>query len=80
MADFCTKCSTELFGEELKPEIDIKELAEKLKPGMMFAGLLCEGCKLTAICKTVGGEIKVGYIDKAGWEANEEINSIINGE
>ena len=63
MADFCTKCSPKMFGDEIKPEIDINEIADGLKPGY-YTNTLCEGCGLTAIIKDEDGTIKVGLLPK----------------
>lgn len=61
MADFCTKCSPQLFGEETKPDIDILEIAEGLQPGY-YTKTLCEGCGMVAILKEEDGTIKVGLL------------------
>lgn len=59
MADFCTKCAHELFGEDVKPEIDVMEEFESLEPGMCSSGHICEGCGLTVIGKMDDGSLKV---------------------
>ncbi len=62
MADFCTKCSPAMFGEEVQPDIDILKIAEDLKPGYFTKGVLCEGCGLVAVIKEENLEIKVGLL------------------
>ncbi len=43
MADFCTRCSREMFGE-VKPEIDLKEISKEIEDGFYKGPYLCEGC------------------------------------
>ena len=40
MADFCWDCTAYLFGEELAPENDMKDLCEEGESTFV----LCEGC------------------------------------
>lgn len=77
MADFCTKCSLEMFGEEIAPDIDVQKEFETLDPGMCMSGYLCEGCGLVAIAKTEDGNLQVARITfdensddqgKSAWE------------
>jgi hypothetical protein len=67
MADFCTKCTHELFGDEIKPEIDVALEYSGLEDGCCIIGYLCEGCALRAIAK-IGGELKVLRGDDTDWQ------------
>jgi hypothetical protein len=58
MADFCTKCTHEMNGEETTPDIDVQKEFESLEEGMCSSGWLCEGCGLSVIGK-IDGELKV---------------------
>ncbi|MCR4284535.1 MAG: hypothetical protein NUV97_00640 [archaeon] len=59
MADFCSVCSKEMFGENVKPEIDLDFLISELKkeslhrvipPGSTLGYLfICEGCGMQNI-------------------------------
>ena len=62
MAEFCTKCSEELFGKEVEPEIDIEKTVNELKPDT-YVTVLCEGCGMTAIGKDKSGEVYVAIAD-----------------
>ena len=59
MEDFCTKCTKELFGEEIAPTIDVFKEFELLEPGMCYSGRICEGCGLINIKRTEDNELKV---------------------
>ena len=59
MADFCNYCSERIFGGNAKPEI---EEFYKLEPGWAHH-VLCEGCSLITILRTVNNELKVIYAD-----------------
>jgi hypothetical protein len=59
MAEFCTKCALEMFGEQAQPEIDVTKEFEELQSGYVSSGYICEGCGLIAISKTEDGELKV---------------------
>lgn len=59
MADFCTKCAKEHFGEEVAPDIDVFKEFESLDPGMCSSGFICEGCGLVVIAKTEENQLKV---------------------
>jgi hypothetical protein len=59
MADFCTKCAEEMFGEEVAPDIDVMKEFESLQPGFCSSGWICEGCGLAVIGKTEEGELQV---------------------
>jgi hypothetical protein len=62
MAEFCNYCAEEMWGEEIKPDIDIFEIAKDLQPNT-YQPVLCEGCGMAA----------VGVNDKGGiWIATRE--------
>ena len=50
MADFCTKCSNDMFGDEVVPDIDVLKEFKELKNGY-YVSCLCEGCGLSFIGK-----------------------------
>lgn len=54
MADFCTKCSDEMFGNEIKPDINVQAIFDELEPGYMRR-VLCEGCGMASIVKHEDG-------------------------
>lgn len=62
MADFCNRCSNELFDEECQPDIDVYEIAKNLTPGH-FMPVLCEGCVMLAVLKDEDESIKIGYAE-----------------
>lgn len=53
MADFCTVCSIEMFGIDMKPDIDIKEWSDEIPEGH-YQSCICEGCGLSAVGKNNG--------------------------
>jgi hypothetical protein len=59
MADFCTRCAVEQFGNNVEPEINVEKIFEELEPGYVSSGYLCEGCGLTIIGKMEDGTMKV---------------------
>lgn len=59
MAEFCNKCTEELFGEDATPDIDVYGIFRDLEPMYYRTGFICEGCGLTAIEKTDDSELKV---------------------
>jgi hypothetical protein len=61
MAEFCNYCSLDLFGPDVKPEIDIEQVYEDLKNDTCVA-VLCEGCGLSAIGKSAEGEMMMGVL------------------
>jgi len=65
MADFCNKCSDEMFGDNLPPDIDVYELAKTIPKGS-YMPVICEGCGMLAISKTDTGELLLGYEDASG--------------
>jgi hypothetical protein len=48
MADFCYDCTAYLFGEELAPQNDMRDLCEEGKSTFV----LCEGCGGIEVNKT----------------------------
>jgi hypothetical protein len=57
-----------MFGEDVKPDIDIREIFESLNDGYMQSGFICEGCGLAAISK-VDNELtlwRMDYVDGEG--------------
>lgn len=83
MADFCTKCASEMWGTELPPDIDIIKEASKLKPSS-YLPVLCEGCGMRGIGKDENDQImiavpvdsddltnnKVNWVPYVDWEKN----------
>ena len=67
MAEFCTKCSKEMFGNIKKADIDIPEIFDRLEEGYMEDGFICEGCGMVMIAK-MGKQLLVGKVkyDEAG--------------
>lgn len=61
MADFCTKCTIELFGEEVFPEIDVEQIISELRPDT-YMDVLCEGCGMATIGKSANGEAYIALI------------------
>lgn len=62
MADFCNVCADKMFGKEVKPEIDVLKIFNKLKEGF-YQPVLCEGCALNAIMKK-DGKMKIHFLDE----------------
>lgn len=60
MADFCNKCSNEMFGPNAEPEIDVYKILVSLEPGY-YTNVICEGCTMLAIIKEEDGSVKLGY-------------------
>jgi hypothetical protein len=58
MADFCNKCSEDLFGKEVTPEINVHTIGESLSEDT-WEMVLCEGCGMQAVGKSSTGEIFV---------------------
>ncbi len=50
MAEFCTKCAKEHFGDNVKPDIDVDQIFSELEAGT-YVNVLCEGCVMVAIAK-----------------------------
>jgi hypothetical protein len=67
MADFCTRCSYDLFGNEIKPDIDVALEFSKLTDGYCVEGFICEGCGLSTIAK-INGDLRVLRGDSHDWE------------
>jgi hypothetical protein len=79
MAEFCNVCSNELFGTEVKPDIDVIAISEQLENNYMLP-VLCEGCAIVAVSKDEGGKVFVttdegdnGYVNHplSVWESGE---------
>lgn len=68
MAEFCNKCTERLFGKNVKPDIDVMEIAKDLAPGGEGLNVLCEGCGLSYIYKDESDKVLVAGIK----EVNEE--------
>lgn len=68
MAEFCNKCTERLFGKNVKPDIDVMEIAKDLAPGGEGLRVLCEGCGLSFIYKNESGVVLVA----GSKEENEE--------
>ena len=51
MADYCNKCTSELFHETVEPDIDVYKLFEECKSRGEdgYIPVLCEGCGLCAV-------------------------------
>ena len=58
MAEFCTKCSGDLFGENAKGDIQVQQIFESLEDGHIQSGFICEGCGMVGIAK-LGGQLLV---------------------
>ena len=63
MADFCTKCSEDMFGGEIKPDIDVKAVFEELQPGYL-TNCLCEGCGMARIVKHEDGRGEILFLPR----------------
>jgi hypothetical protein len=64
MADFCTKCASQLFGNNVSPEIDMNEIINRLSPDT-YEVVLCEGCGMVGVGKDTSGHIYIAYPDDA---------------
>lgn len=73
MADFCTKCSQKMFGDDRLPDIDVQKEFDELEEGFCSSGFICEGCGLIAISKTEG-KLKVMRIQLDENGENKENN------
>lgn len=62
MADFCTRCSIEMWGEEIAPDINVEQIISELKPDH-YMDVLCEGCGMAAIGKNGAGEVYIAILD-----------------
>lgn len=62
MADFCTRCSTELFGSSVEPEINIAKISEEIE-GDTYLPVLCEGCGMLAVGKRQDGTTMIAVND-----------------
>ena len=73
MADFCNKCSAELFGEDIVPEIDVYDIASRLSPEF-YTNVLCEGCGMVAVLKDENSEIMLYFPNP---DANEPVKKTL---
>lgn len=71
MAEFCTNCVKELFGSEVKPEIDVKKIAMSLEDDH-YAIVLCEGCGMRGVGKSEDGHIYLAFADEIQEGVNPE--------
>lgn len=60
MADFCTKCASEL-GFDI--DIDVEEIFNKCERGKWVHPFLCEECGLYGVGKTITGELEIYYYE-----------------
>ena len=79
MADFCTKCAIEMWGNELPPDIDIQKIADGMEPGH-YTSVLCEGCGMIAIAKDENGNILIGVLNEEEEKARLEKENPTDGE
>ena len=56
MADFCNKCSEEMFGDLFPADIDVPKIFESLKVDT-YIPVLCEGCGMLGIGKNKEEEL-----------------------
>jgi len=77
MADFCTECAPIMWGDEVKPDIDIVEIFNDLTPNSGIS-VLCEGCGLATIWKTPKGEMELAVVseNKINWMSIEDFRTI----
>lgn len=68
MADFCTVCADDMG---FNPDINIADEFNNLKNGH-YRAVLCEGCALDAIGKSVEGELILGKYEHDKWLSKEE--------
>jgi hypothetical protein len=71
MADFCTKCSEHMFGNDVTPEIDVEKIAETLENDH-YAIVLCEGCGMRAVGKSDDGHIYLAFAEEDQQDVNNE--------
>lgn len=83
MADFCTKCANELFGNEVEAEINMAKISEELEADT-YLPVLCEGCGMLAVGKRQDGTTMIAVNDgqdengegRFHWETLEEWESL----
>lgn len=75
MADFCTQCSDYMFGSNIKPDIDVEEIAQTVSNGH-YLPVLCEGCGMRAVGKNTGGEIIVAIPEDVRDFKNDKVEWI----
>lgn len=69
MADFCTQCSIELFGEDIGDLAHLGGDRKPLEEGYGY-GVICEGCGPTVVNDT--GACVAVYCKKHGDEGKEQ--------
>ena len=60
MADYCNKCTQEILGDSVKPEIDVYKIGNHLCNGCI-ENCLCEGCEMMGVYKDGSGNLYVLY-------------------
>jgi hypothetical protein len=70
MADFCSKCAPQMWGEDTQPDININEIFKALEDNS-FMPVLCEGCGLRAIGNE-NGVLLLAVTDDGDEEPTEE--------
>ena len=68
MADFCNICAVKMFGDQIKPDIDVETLAESLTPGYWIQ-VLCEGCGMNGVIKEEDRTVNLSFYDKEDFGA-----------
>jgi hypothetical protein len=77
MAEFCNKCSNEMFGNDVKADINVPEIFEKLEEGYMEDGFICEGCGMVLIAK-IGNQMIVGKVSYSEDGARDYVENFEN--
>jgi len=75
MAEFCNKCTKEMFGD-VKPDIDVVKLFEDLVPESFFP-VVCEGCGMLGVGNR-GGDLILAFEIEDEEDSCEWIISDIN--
>lgn len=66
MADFCNICANKMFGDKVKPDIDVPKIFNVLQEGYCMS-VLCEGCGLSDIAKEEGN-LLIRYYEYASFQ------------
>lgn len=64
-----------MFGEEVKPDIDVQAIIDDLKLGYM-TNVLCEGCGMAGIIKNDDGRVELAYFPKDDSATEMEIRPL----
>lgn len=72
MADFCSKCAPEMWGESHPVDIDILQIVENLEYDT-YVPCICEGCGLLGIGKDDDGNPLLAVFDPNREKAEEGI-------